>query len=217
MEQLFGSKTRVKLLKLFMSNPNRSFYVREITRKVEEQINSVRRELANLLSLGIITSDSTNNKLYYEVDQTCEHYAALRELFTGKRPATTKKAVATDAETAEEVQSDEPITIETATRPLVDADVWDRVGNVAGLAYSGVFTRDMSSPVDVMIVGDVPIARAEAAVAELEKHEGKELRYAVMELDEWMYRKQVNDKFWLQVIGAKNQVIIDVAGVFAEK
>lgn len=214
MEQLFGSKTRVKLLKLFMSNPNRSFYVREITRKVEEQINSVRRELANLLSLGIITSDSTNNKLYYEVDQKWEHYPALRELFTGKRPNTVKKSVEKGEEMAP--ADDAPITLEE-TKPLVDADVWDRVGNIAGLAYSGVFTRDMSSPVDVMIVGDVPIARAEAAVAELEKHEGKELRYAVMELDEWMYRKQVNDKFWLQVTGAKNQVIIDVAGVFADK
>ena len=45
-EQLFGSKTRVKLLQLFYSNPNRSFYVREITRKIDEQINSVRRELS---------------------------------------------------------------------------------------------------------------------------------------------------------------------------
>ena len=73
-EQLFGSKTRVKLLQLFFSNPNRSFYVREITRKIDEQINSVRRELANLLSIGIISSDNNNNKLYYEVNQKYEHY-----------------------------------------------------------------------------------------------------------------------------------------------
>ena len=211
MEQLFGSKTRVKLLKLFMSNPNRSFYVREITRKVEEQINSVRRELANLLSLGIITSDSNDNKLYYEVNQTYEHYAPLRELFTGKR-AGAKSKKTTDTEPVE----DAPISIESV-KPTVDADVWDRVGNIAGLVYSGVFTRDTGSPVDVMIIGDVPIARAEAAVAELEKHEGKELRYAVMKLDEWLYRKQVNDKFWLQVTDAKNQVIIDTAGLFTNK
>lgn len=214
MEQLFGSKTRVKLLKLFMSNPNRSFYVREITRKVEEQINSVRRELANLLSLGIITSDSNDNKLYYEVNQTYEHYAPLRELFTGKRAGVKAKKTAENAEG--DASADAPITIDSV-KPSVDADVWDRVGNIAGLVYSGVFTRDEGSPVDVMIIGDVPIARAEAAVAELEKHEGKELRYAVMELDEWLYRKQVNDKFWLQVTDAKNQVIIDTAGLFSAK
>src|ERR1700754_4198032 len=80
-EQLFGSKTRVKLLQLFYSNPNRSFYVREITRKIDEQINSVRRELSNLLSIGIIVSDNTNNKLYYEVNQKYEYYAPLKAIF----------------------------------------------------------------------------------------------------------------------------------------
>src|SRR3954447_26744701 len=82
-EQLFGSKTRVKLLQLFYSNPNRSFYVREITRKIDEQINSVRRELANLLSIGIISSDTNNNRLYYEVNQTYEYYKPLAAIFGG--------------------------------------------------------------------------------------------------------------------------------------
>ena len=82
-EQLFGSKTRVKLLQLFYTNPNRSFYVREITRKIDEQINSVRRELANLLSVGIIKSDANNNRLYYEVNQSYEFYAPLAMIFGG--------------------------------------------------------------------------------------------------------------------------------------
>lgn len=225
MEQLFGSKTRVKLLKLFMSNPNRSFYVREITRKVEEQINSVRRELANLLSLGVITSDSTNHKLYYEVNQTYLHYPALRELFTGKRSGVvgTKKSASqaagkTEAVEDNEVQSDGAVVAVDNPTPaavIVDQKVWEKAGNIAGLLYSGVFTRDALSPVDVMIVGDVPISRAEAAVSELEKQEGKELRYAVMELDEWLYRKQVNDKFYLQVTGAKNQIIVDTQQLFS--
>ena len=46
-DQLFGSKTRVKLLALFLTHPNESFYVREITRRLGEQINSIRRELAS--------------------------------------------------------------------------------------------------------------------------------------------------------------------------
>jgi hypothetical protein len=214
MEQLFGSKTRVKLLKLFMSNPNRSFYVREITRKVEEQINSVRRELANLLSLGLITSDSTNNKLYYEVDQKYEHYNALRELFTGKKsmPA---PAVATDSGEAFVDSVEKPVKTEKVS--TVDEKVWNKAGNIAGLAYSGAFTRDSQAPVDIMIIGDVPVSRAEAAVAELEKQEGRELRYAVMELEEWQYRKQINDKFWLQVVDSKNLVIIDTDKLFEQK
>src|SRR6476660_2368986 len=91
-EQLFGSKTRVKLLQLFYSNPNRSFFVREITRKIDEQINSVRRELSNLLSIGIITSDDMNNKLYYEVNQSFEYYRPLKEIFGGGVKRTKKPA-----------------------------------------------------------------------------------------------------------------------------
>ena len=54
LEQLFGSRTRVKLLRLFLLNPEDKYYVREITRLVSEQINSVRRELSNLESLDLI-------------------------------------------------------------------------------------------------------------------------------------------------------------------
>src|SRR5664279_275008 len=93
-EQLFGSKTRVKLLQLFYSNPNRSFFVREITRKIDEQINSVRRELSNLLNIGIITSETTNNKLYYEVNQKYEYYQPLKEIFGGGVKKTAKKTAA---------------------------------------------------------------------------------------------------------------------------
>src|SRR3954469_7516731 len=100
-EQLFGSKTRVKLLQLFYGNPNRSFYVREITRKIDEQINSVRRELSNLLSIGIITSDNTNNKLYYEVNQKYEYYQPLKEIFGGGVKKAARKVTVDDGEPAE--------------------------------------------------------------------------------------------------------------------
>jgi hypothetical protein len=203
MEQLFGSKTRVKLLKLFLANPNRSFYVREITRKIEEQINSVRRELANLLSLGIISSDSTNNKLFYEVNQNYEHYQALRDLFVGKSKSPAKQA---------KVEADEPAGLEEP------AGVWEKAGRIDGLLYSGVFTRDTHSPIDILVVGDVSQPRVEAAVAELERQENKgELRYAIMDTDEWVYRRQIHDRFWSEIVMAKNQVLVDKAALFTQK
>src|SRR6266496_3682412 len=41
-DALFGSKTRVKLLHLFLNNPGKSFYVREITRLIDESLSGVR-------------------------------------------------------------------------------------------------------------------------------------------------------------------------------
>ena len=61
-EALFGSKTRVKLLNLFLTNPDKSFYVREITRLIDEQVNSVRRELKNLEEFKVVKSTTEDRK-----------------------------------------------------------------------------------------------------------------------------------------------------------
>ena len=61
LQKLFTSKTRVKLLTLFMMNPGREMYVREIARNTEENINAIRRELANLEGIGLLKSERRGN------------------------------------------------------------------------------------------------------------------------------------------------------------
>ena len=180
-EQLFGSKTRVKLLQLFYTNPNRSFYVREITRKIDEQINSVRRELANLLSIGIISSDTTNNRLYYEVNQKFEHYDAFRSIFGGAPATTAKKAKTVKSTTQDELKA---------------------LGRVDLLVYTGSFTRDESAGIDLFMVGDVNGHALDKYIAELEKKEGRDIRYTVMSLDDFRYRQQIKDRFVSNVLDA---------------
>lgn len=187
-EQLFGSKTRVKLLQLFCSNPNRSFYVREITRKIDEQINSVRRELANLLSIGIIKSDTNNNRLYYEVDQDYPYFKPLTEIFGSG----TMTAAAPDA-------------------PSVEAEAQElkQLGKVELAILTGQITRDERSGVDAIFVGDINPTQVAKYIAELEEKEGIELRYTVMTGDEFNYRQEVNDRFLSLVLESKKQVLVD--------
>lgn len=184
-DQLFGSKTRVKLLQLFFSNPNRSFYVREITRKIDEQINSVRRELANLLSIGIISSDTNNNKLYYEVDQNYEYYAALGAMFGGG------------------------ITPVAAPSAEVEHQILKGLGNIDLALLTGQLTRDERSGIDVLLVGDLNQTQVSKYMGELEAKEGKELRYAIMDRSEFMYRQEVNDRFLTLVLTSKMQILMD--------
>jgi Fe2+ or Zn2+ uptake regulation protein len=191
-EQLFGSKTRVKLLQLFYSNPNRSFYVREITRKIEEQINSVRRELANLQNAGIIVSDNTNNRLYYEVNQSYEFYAPLLAIFGKSGAQVTIKSKKTAEPQASDAQ-----------------DTFKALGNLEIVLYTGQFTRDESSGIDMLIVGDVNQNALQKYVAELEAQENKEIRYTVMSPTEFGYRRQIKDRFITTVLDSKKQVIVD--------
>ena len=65
LKQLFGSRTRVRILKLTLLHSEDMYFVREITRKTGEQINSVRRELMTLKDLGILKSKSKDKKKYF--------------------------------------------------------------------------------------------------------------------------------------------------------
>ena len=93
LEKLFGSKTRTKLLSLFFGNPERSYYVREMTRVIDEQINSVRRELLNLESIGIIKNETYDNKIYYSANNKHPYARALVMLFSSRTDVAVETAV----------------------------------------------------------------------------------------------------------------------------
>lgn len=198
-EQLFGSKTRVKLLQLFYSNPNRSFYVREITRQIDEQINSVRRELSNLLNVGIITSDDAGNKLYYEVNQKFEFYEPMQIMFGGGVKKRASKAKTT-----------------AAAEPATQDDELKALGHIELAVYTGQFTRDESTGADLVLVGDVNMNAVAKYVSELESKEGKDIRYVVMKRDDFEYRKQIKDRFVSQLLTAKKQVLVDEHGLLEQ-
>jgi len=62
---LLVSQTRQKLIGIFFTQPNEIFYVRQLVRLAEEEINSVRRELENLKSANILESEWRGNRLFY--------------------------------------------------------------------------------------------------------------------------------------------------------
>jgi predicted transcriptional regulator len=190
-EQLFGSKTRVKLLSLFFNNPGRPFYVREITRKIDEQINSVRRELANLLSIGIVSSDGANNRLYYEVNTKYEYYEQLRSIFT-----------------AMPTRSADPVIQETQEEDQIVKKLRS-TGSISLAFLTGTFARDEHVGIDIFVVGDINKARLAKVVAELEHEMGRELNYSSLTPGEYDYRLSLNDRFITSILEAKKIVVID--------
>jgi hypothetical protein len=191
-DALFGSKTRVKLLHLFLNNPGKSFYVREITRLIDEQINSVRRELSNMMTIGIVTSDSSDHKLYYEVNQRYDHYVPLRAIFADQHV----EAVAVAETGSSDWQS--IITDLPGVRLAVAA---------------GVLVRGSASSIDLLLVGDTAPAKLKKAVKDIEKQEGRELNYSVLSYDEFYYRLSVRDKFITEILNGKYAVVVDTDGM----
>src|SRR3990167_3442174 len=74
---LITGKTRVKLLSLFLDNPSEMFHVREVVRRVEEEINAVRRELIHLEGKGILKREPRVNRVYYYLEKNYPHFFDL--------------------------------------------------------------------------------------------------------------------------------------------
>jgi len=196
-DALFGSKTRVKLLHLFLNNPGESFYVREITRLIGEQINSVRRELANMLNVGIILSDSADNKLYYEINQRYEYYVPLRAIFADEKVEIPSVGVI-------EQKPD-------WASQLVD------MGGVRIAIAAGVLVKGSTSTIDMLIVGDVQQAKLKNLIKMVEKAESREINYASMDYDEFYYRLSVRDRFIIEILNNKHSVLIDTDKLLSQQ
>jgi len=197
-DALFGSKTRVKLLHLFLNHPGQSFYVREITRIIDEQINSVRRELSNMLAVGVITSDSADNKLYYQVHQRYEFYSPLRAIFANK-PMDASKPSLSDSESVSE-------------------QYLSAISGISSLRIailSGVLVKGSTSPVDVLLVGTLPAAKVKAAMGIIETLEGREINYSVIPYEDFYYRLSIRDKFITEILNSKHTVAIDKDNVLS--
>jgi uncharacterized protein YfkK (UPF0435 family) len=192
-DALFGSKTRVKLLHLFLNNPEKSFYVREITRLIDEQINSVRRELANMLNVGVIVSDSVDNKLYYEVNQQYEYYTPLRAIFADQRME--------DSSSLAQHQ------------PLSWLGDLMKLSGLRLVVAAGKLVRGSASEVDLLLVGAIPPAKVANTVKKIEKIEGRELNYAVLSYDDFYYRMSVRDKFITEILSGRYSVLVDTENV----
>jgi hypothetical protein len=189
-DALFGSKTRVKLLHLFLNNPGKAFYVREITRLIDEQINSVRRELSNMLEVGVITSDSADNKLYYEVNQRYEYYVPFRAIF-----------------------ADQHMEAGVTKAGLPWSSLIEELSGVRLAVLAGVLVKGSASAVDLLLVGDAPAVKIKNVVKQIEKDEARELNYSVLSYDEFYYRLSVRDRFITEILNGKHAVLLDTDNI----
>ena len=193
-DKLFGSKTRAKLLRLFFDSPDKSFYVREISRVIGEQINSVRRELTNLESIGIIKNESFDNKVYYSANQKHPYCRPLIELFGEKVVSVKDKDV---------LKSSWNEYIKPVQKYLKALLVTNRAPGMDGI--------------DMLIVGDDKTKKLTRWAEIIEKKQGKPMNYVIMSENDFAYRKSVRDKFVLEILEMDVSDIFDPERIIKER
>lgn len=188
LEHLFGSRTRVKLLTLFLMNPARIFFVRELTREVDSQINSVRRELINLSRLGLIVQTQSKDK---------NEKGIKEKKFFGLNPSF--------------VLTSELAALFTKAQLLAEKDLVEKIKALDNLQYfvlTGFFVG-LKGKTDMLLVGDLDKHRLSNIVGTFEKELRREINYTLMPPSEYLYRKEITDKFLYDILVNKKIEVVN--------
>lgn len=194
-EQLFGSRTRARLLTLFLENSDRAFYVRELTRRIDAQLNAVRRELKNLVDVGVVL-EVEGKIIPTEVKddepgvkgEKKKFYRANIEfpLFEDLRAVMRKAAVLMNRE------------IVRVLREKGDIDL---------ILLTGRFVDATNVPTDLLIVGTIDPEHLAEAIREFERDIAREVNFTAMPKEEFLYRRDVGDRFLAAILDAKRVVL----------
>ena len=182
LQQLFVSEVRLKILKLLLLNPDQSYHVRAIVRAVGAEINAVRRELDNLISINLLRKRQSSNKLFYTVDTTHLLYSDLLSLLS-KEEGLGGKLVKRLKE----------------------------LGEIKYMMMAKAFLRGRTSSaldVDLFVVGDVRIDTLEKVIKEYQQDANVEINYSVMTEEEFRHRKRANDHFVSKILTQSRSMLV---------
>jgi len=179
---LLISKTRAKLLAIFLNSPGKIFYVRELVRAIGEQINAVRAELARLEKAGLVSSENRANRKFYGFRKDYIFQPELAEIIA--------KASGLGGDIIRER---------------------NKLGKIKYVSLSAAFIRRRpagSNDVDLLVVGNVVLPQLASLVKKAEDSVGREINYTVMNEDEFTFRKRRKDPFLSRVLESIGVVLI---------
>lgn len=182
LNDLLISKVRVKILQLFLAHPDQIFHVRDIVRRVSEEINAVRRELAHMEKAGMATSEWRANRRFYCFRHDYVFWQDLLSMIN--------KTVGLGGDIVKNR---------------------GRLGRIKFAFLSGDFVRGRqtgSNDVDLLLVGNIIMPQIASLVKEEEARREREINYTVMTEEEFNFRKRRKDPFLSGILEKPRVMII---------
>jgi len=182
LRDLFISKTRVKLLKVFLANPKKIFYVRELVRLTDEQINAVRRELERMKKKKMASSEERGNRLYYSFRKDYLFFDELLAL-VGKTTGLGSEIIRNQR----------------------------KIGKIKFAMLSGRFLKKQpkkKNEVDLLIVGQVVLPQIASFIRAEEARRKEEVNYTIMGEEEFDFRKRRRDPFIQGILSGSRVMLV---------
>lgn len=176
------SRTRRKMLDLMLFSSEKEFYLREISRSVGENTNSVRRELNQLMEANLIVQTKKGNLIFYKINRNSPIFPTLKELF-----------------------------LKTESLGNHLRDVLSKTESIKLALVFGSFAKGEEtekSDIDLLIVGSVKESGLIRKIRELENHLGREINYILWSEEEYQRRKKGKDSFLKTVLEEPKIMVI---------
>jgi predicted nucleotidyltransferase len=183
--KIFGSLSRVKLLRLFFFNRTSTFTFEEVVKRAKISPSEARTELAHLIKADLVKRAGKKPIAPYRLNQKFPHLDALGAF----------------------------IRTTTSIAPADLVRLLRRSGNVRLVVLTGIFTAVSESEVDLLIVGDRLSERAlKQVIQTLESELGREIRYASFTTDDYSYRRGIYDRLIRDIFDYPHEVLLDRIG-----
>ncbi len=199
LEKLFESVPKVRILRLFMHNPEESFSMEEVVRRTKVKRQIVNKEIGKLAQMGIIRHRIVKSALAPDKRNPVFKKTKIFEtrsdfpLFLELRDLVTKSSVASRKKISQQLKA---------------------IGGVKLAVISGVFLNSENARTDLLIVGeDVKRSRLDAFLSRMESELGKSIQHTLMDSDEFRYRIDMYDRFLRDILEYPHEKLINRLGI----
>lgn len=183
-EILFGSKARVRLLRLLLLNSEKEFSFEELLEKTLLKRSEATKELNHLKKIKLVTERSKKNKKVLVMNTQFPFYMELKSLFS-------KSDIDAQSKAFQKLSS---------------------IGEVKLVIVSGVFLNYAKSKADmILVVNNVNRPKLKLAMSYLEAEIGRDIRFVLMNSEELQYRLNMMDRFLMEFLEHSHQEIINKA------
>lgn len=175
LKKLFGSEIRVKLLNKFLMNPDKEFYLRELSSSLSISPRSVSVELNNLLNIDLIKKRISGNHHYYSANTQHLIFEELQSIFT--KTVGVKNVIAKN--------------LESFKSDILFSFIYGSISK--GNATS-------KSDIDLFIIGNVSSRKISSALLNAGSELNREINFSIFKKDEFEQRLKSKDHFIISII-----------------
>lgn len=182
LESLFGSKSRTRILRFFLLNPDQEYSLAEVAKKNMLENSRFQKEINALKKIKFVIVKSRQGKKYFTLNTDFPFYPELRNLI-----------------------------IKSNVYPqCLSLGKLRNIGDVKLALISGVFLNYSKSKADMLLVVDnLNRTKLKNLMINLEAEIGKEIRYVLITSEEFKYRMNMLDRFILEFIEGPHDELVN--------